>query len=136
MSKLCANCGQRSMEYVESKGKTFEWKDYINVKLEDSLHLLTCNKCGHIGLMDNEIEKLNLLLRDNIKRQFNKMLVYSIEKYNCEQQTIAQRIGVTPEHLSQLKTGKMVPSFQTFNFLKILAIDKNAYIAANPEISL
>ena len=46
---------------------------------------------------------------------------------------LAAILGITPEHLSAIKGGGRIPSFQTFNFLKTLALDESAYKIANPE---
>jgi hypothetical protein len=49
------------------------------------------------------------------------------------QTTLSERLGVTPEYLSEIKSGRKLPSFQTYNFLKVLAMDKEAYNLSDPK---
>jgi DNA-binding Xre family transcriptional regulator len=136
MGKLCVECGKREMVYKNVKGSTdFAYKDFPSVKLETDLELLVCDNCGNIGVMANETQKVDEALIFSIKKQSKHLIETILAKYGCEQKQLASHIGITPEHLSQIKNGKMVPSYQTFNFLKTIAMEKKAFEISSPDIS-
>ena len=124
------------MVYKNVKGSTdFAYKDFPSVKLETDLELLVCDNCGNIGVMANETQKVDEALIFSIKKQSKHLIETILAKYGCEQKQLASHIGITPEHLSQIKNGKMVPSYQTFNFLKTIAMEKKAFEISSPDIS-
>jgi DNA-binding transcriptional regulator YiaG len=97
---------------------------------------MTCQKCGEHILRHADIEKLDEAIKESLT-QFTRTLINGIlERERCTQEQLASRIGVTPEHLSNMKIGAKIPGFQTFNFLKTLYLDKIAFDKADPEINV
>lgn len=134
MGKLCGECGKREMVLTNVNGRSdFNYKDYPSVKINTDLELLVCKNCGNVGLMSGDSKKLDEALVISIKQQSTYLIKKILENHNCEQQKLADHIGITPEHLSQIKNGKMIPSFQTFNFLKTIAFDKTAFEVSSPD---
>ena len=126
MGKLCAVCGKREMVYKNAKGNVdFSYKDYSSVKIDVDIDLLTCENCGNVGLLPGDSKKLDLALEESIRKQSKLLIETILANYGCEQKQLAGHVGITPEHLSQIKNGKMLPSFQTFNFLKTIAMEKS-----------
>jgi hypothetical protein len=83
-----------------------------------------------------EGEKLDLAIEESIRTQVNLFINKVLEREHCKQVDLAERIGVTPEYLSALKSGSRIPAFQTFNFLKVLAVNEQAFKLANPNAKL
>lgn len=136
MGKLCGQCGKREMVYKNAKGSTdFAYKDFPSVKMEADLELLICDNCGNIGIMANETQKVDEALVFSIKKQAKQLIETILAVYGCEQKQLAAHVGITPEHLSQIKNGKMLPSFQTFNFLKTIAMERKAFETSAPDIA-
>jgi transcriptional regulator with XRE-family HTH domain len=82
--------------------------------------------------MPGDAEKLDRAIEETITFQSAKFIDQIITREHCRQMDLAAILGVTPEHLSAIKNGARIPSFQTFNFLKTLALDENAFRVADP----
>lgn len=133
----CGECGKREMVYKSVKGRSdFPYKTYKNVKIEVDLELLTCANCGNVGLKAGECEKLDKAIEESIKIQTQYLVEIIVKNNGCEQKELASHVGVTSEHLSQIKNGKMIPSFTTFNFLKTLAMTENTFKISSPEVNV
>lgn len=137
MSKLCGECGKREMIYKNINGRSdFSWKDYPNIKIVVDLDLLVCSNCGNIGLISGDSEKLDNAIECSIKQQCNNLITFITTKNKCEQKELANHIGISPEHLSQIKTGRMIPSFTTFNFLKTIAMSDKGFKISSPQLEI
>lgn len=137
MSKTrhCGNCG--SLEVTEQKSAgPFPWKDFPAAFLLKPLPLLTCKKCGEHLLRHGDTERLDKAIEESISKITQTLISEIIRREKCTQEELALRIGITPQHLSNLKSGAKTPGFQTFNFLKTLYLDDVAFDKANPEINV
>lgn len=120
----CGNCGNSEFQKVSMKGKTFPWKDFPFVFISvDNLFLNVCKECGEVRLSarNNEIEKLDLAIRESIKHQFTVIINTIKEKSKLSQIELCDLIRVSPQHLSNIKNGSKDPSYQLFLFLVTLA---------------
>ncbi len=119
----CGNCGNTDTPVVSMKGKTFPWKDFPLVFVtSDDLFLRECSNCGEvlISARKGEIEKLDLALKNSVKYQI-VLFLNEIKKNGISQKELCDEIRVTPQHLSNIKSGLKEPSFQFFSMLKLLA---------------
>lgn len=134
-TRRCGNCG--SSEVMEQKTTgPFPWKDFPAAFLLEPLSLLTCDKCGEHLLRHSDTERLDKALEESI-RTITRTLIHEIlRREGCTQEELALRIGITPQHLSHLKSGTKTAGFQTFNFLKTIYLDEVAFDKANPQINV
>ena len=79
--------------------------------------------------IDNAAEST---LQEVTERLVEKVLT----EHHCTQSELAARLGITETHLSHLKNGTKIIGFQTFNFLKTLALGGDAFEKASPSLPL
>lgn len=132
----CGECGSQNVKRSSVVGKSFRWRDFSSVTLSQPLELLVCQECSNYIIKSGEAEKVDAAIEASIFEQSRIAISKIKEAHGCEQKDIAAHLGVTPEHLSEVKSGRKIPSFQLFNFLKILAMDKAAYPLAAPEVHI
>lgn len=132
----CGECGSKNLKRQSVVGKPFRWKDYSSVTLSQELELLTCQECGNFIIKAGEGKLIDAAIEASIFHQV-RMAIESVKAaHGCDQKDIAVRLGISPEYLSEIKNGRQIPSFQLFNFLKTMAVDKSAFSAAAPEIHI
>ena len=75
----------------------------------------------------SQLRQLDTVVEQSITANIKYFIKKIVDREKCEQREIAIHIGLSPEYLSEIKSGRKIPSFQTFNFLKILALDENSF---------
>ena len=130
--KRCGNCG--STKLVSSKDANFSlpWKDYPSVLLTEPVDAWTCSECNELIFPASKAKTIDTAIKGSINSHINQFIKMITLRENCEQKEIAAHIGVSPEYLSEIKSGRKTPKFQTFNFLKTLAIDENSFKISSP----
>ena len=103
------------------------------VLLSEGIDMLKCADCGETMMPASLGSKLDEAISESISMQVRNFISQIIDREKAMQTELSQRLGVTPEYLSEIKSGRKVPSFQTFNFLKVLAQDKKAYAISDPN---
>lgn len=83
-----------------------------------------------------EGKRIDAAVQESIHMQVKLFVEKIIEREKCKQTEVAARIGVTPEHLSAIKNGSKIPGYQTFNFLKILAANPEAFQLTSADVKL
>ena len=83
-----------------------------------------------------DIDRLNDAIKESLIQLTQTLITAILQRESCTQEELASRLGITPQHLSNLKIGAKIAGFQTFNFLKTLYLDKVAFDKANPEINV
>ena len=131
-NKRCGNCGSMKISEVKNKGP-FLWKDFPMVFLAGGISMLKCSDCGEFMMPASLGSKLDVAITESISTQVREFISKIAERENAKQTELSQRLGVTPEYLSEIKSGRKIPSFQTFNFLKVLAQDRKAYAISDPS---
>lgn len=131
-TKRCGSCG-RGMSRQLTTGP-FSWKDFPAVYLNEPVELFKCNFCGERGLSPSDAKTLDEMIQKNVISYTGGGINLILEREGCRQFELAERLGVTKTHLSALKSGDKNISFQTFNFLKVMALDSNAFHLADPKI--
>lgn len=130
--KRCGQCGYKGIKEADVKGKVFPFRDYPAALLVKSLRLAQCQNCGEVMLSVGDTKKLDALLEDSIKLQINQFIDSVMTREKCKQSDVAAHIGVSPEYLSEIKSGRKLPKFQTFNFLKTLAFEPGSFAVSDP----
>jgi len=134
-NRRCGNCGSFKIKKVAYHGP-FPWKDYPQIYLVRPFKMDQCQVCGETMGPVGEGEKIDRAIEESIRAQVRLFIDKITKREKCKQIDLAERLGVTPEYLSALKTGAKIPAFQTFNFLKVLAVNEQAFQLANPAAKL
>ena len=132
--KRCGECGSIETSPQDAYGP-FPWRDYKKVLLARPVTLMTCLDCGNVMLYGKtkDAERLDQAIEESITIQVQQFIDQVLKREKCRQIDLAARLGITPEYVSAIKIGAKIPGFQTFNFLRILAQDENAFRFADPE---
>lgn len=133
-NKQCGNCGKKTMQLQQVLG-TFSWKDFSSITLLEPIELLKCTNCNEIGLRPKDSGVIDHAAEATIRSLTGKLITTILERENCSQLTLAERVGITPEYLSGIKTGTRTPGFQTFNILKIFAEEHSAFEISDPTFT-
>ena len=131
----CGNCGSFDVVSQETTGP-FPWRDYPATYLVKPINLLTCKKCGENILRYADVDKLDEAIEQSLTQLTQTLISAILQREGCTQEVLASRLGITPQHLSNLKGGAKIPGFQTFNFLKTFYLDKTAFDKADPQINV
>ena len=131
--KQCGNCGQ-SME--RQAVSTIHWKDFRNLELLNPLQLLRCSSCGEVGYFAGEVSLVDKAAQNTLQTVTAHLIEKILSEHHCSQAELASRLGITETHISHLKNGTKTIGFQTFNFLKTIALGKDAFEKASPTIPL
>ncbi len=134
-ARQCGNCGKNTMTLQKVHGP-FSWKDFMSVVLLEPIDLLQCSNCGEIGYRPKDTETIDRSIEATIRALSGKLVETIIEREECSQTILAQRIGITPEYLSGIKSRTRTPGFQTFNMLKILAEEPSAFEISDPTFDI
>ena len=132
MAKRCGNCGSNKLVEANSYGP-FVWRDFPAIQTLKSMHILKCSSCSETITSLSAGPKLDQLIEESICENIRKFITKIIEREDTLQIDLSHRLGVTPEYLSEIKSGRKIPSFQTYNFLKVLALDEKAYRISDPK---
>lgn len=134
MTKRCGECASKNIKETNLKGKRFPWKDYPSVLLSQDFKAQTCQDCGELILRGSDSANFDKAIKTSIHDQVIVFIetILGREK-NVSQANLATRLGLTPEYLSEIKSGRKQPGFGVFNFLKTLALDARAFKEAEPE---
>lgn len=134
MAKRCGNCGSVNLNVKDQIGRRFPWRDFGEVKLGVALPLTECLECGELIVKDNEVEAIEAAIRETVTSNIRSLVAKIIDRERCSQVAVAVHLGVSEEYLCELKSGRKIPKFQTYNFLKTLALESKAFHASNPKI--
>lgn len=129
----CGECGSHELEKREQIRKPFPYKDYPAVILNESFTALECRACGNLVLNQKQVKELDLAIDTTIKKDLVLFINTLLDRENILIKELGSTIGLTREYLSNLKSGKTIPKFQTYNMLKLLFSDKKAFKVADPR---
>ncbi|OFZ18046.1 MAG: hypothetical protein A2Z20_08005 [Bdellovibrionales bacterium RBG_16_40_8] len=130
---MCGNCGSKNIKAVDYEGQSMPWKDYRAVLLTETFEALQCQKCNELILNAKQARSLDAVVESAITHQINIFIKMILQREHCTQIDLASHLGITEVYLSEIKSGKKIPRFQTFNFLKTLALDKASFKISDPS---
>jgi ribosome-binding protein aMBF1 (putative translation factor) len=131
--KRCGNCGSNEVRPQDQKNKAFPFKDYSNVYLRRSLVVPECTICHELVMSAGMISELTEALKQSVSEDVRSFIKTILEREECSQADLATHVGVTEEYLSEIKSGRKQPAFQTYNILKLVASLDDAFEIANPS---
>lgn len=134
--KRCGNCGSKEVQLKNQKGRPFPWKDYPAVFLSKRMEFLECDLCHELILSERDTEVLDKALRESISEQTKAFIEIILEREECTQTELANHLGISKEYLSEIKSGRTQAGFQTFNFLKTLALESRSFPVSDPHFDL
>ncbi len=132
MAKRCGNCGSNKLMETDTNGP-FMWKDFPAVHIKKSVVVLKCGACSETIISLAAGQKIDQFIEESLCENIKKYIIKIIEREDTLQIDLCIRLGVTPEYLSEIKSGRKIPSFQTYNFLKVLALNEKAYQISDPK---
>ncbi len=103
------------------------------IQILKGIPILKCSACNETIISLAAGLKIDQLVEQSVCENVKKYIHKIIEREDTLQIDLSIRLGVTPEYLSEIKSGRKIPSFQTYNFLKVLALDKKAYRISDPK---
>ena len=128
MMKRCAECGSSSLKMVDVKGRAFPWRDYPAIHLFVDYEAVECQSCHELLFRGSDLKAFDEAIAASITLQVKVFTQIIVDREKCEQSDLARNhLGVSPEYLSEIKSGRKLPKFQLFNFLKTLAVDPDSY---------
>lgn len=104
--------------------------------LHSPIELLKCSNCGEIAYLPGDTKKVDHAVEATIRALTIGFINSITKRYDCSQIVLAAHVGVTPEYISQLKAGSRSPGFQTFNILKVLQENEQAFRISDPAFDL
>jgi hypothetical protein len=131
MIKLrCGGCGNRELERKNMRGVLRSpWKDYPFVFLTKDLELWHCPKCNETPYESGDPDRVDEAMEASIRDQASQFIDIIKGKAGCSIEEMANRIGISPEYLSSIRSQKKTPSFTVWNVLKVIASDPKAMFA-------
>ncbi|MGK5084297.1 helix-turn-helix transcriptional regulator [Bdellovibrionota bacterium FG-1] len=132
-NKRCGECGSRDLHLKNQKGKPFPWKDYPAVFLNKDHKVLECAQCENTVESGADVAALSKAIQETVIEQTQAFIETILTREGCKQTELAAHLGVSPEHLSEIKSGRKQPSFQTYNFLKTLAFENRSFKVSDPQ---
>lgn len=119
--KRCGMCGSTNLKSENIKGAHYPWRDHLFVELSYDQEVLVCQNCQNRVMSSKNIIELESNIRkslwDKIKFAINKLT----QEYGLSQEQLAEALGLTPQYISMVKTGKKLFSFTAFNLLQSYA---------------
>ena len=134
--KTCSSCGGSNLALCDILGQSFPFRDFKSVKITvPGIKLVQCQDCSEIYLNRklNDAESLDQAIRNSLKDQINYLVRQIKQAAGINQIAIASRVGITASHLCRIKSGSEIPSFKTYNFLKVLAAFPQAIEISDPK---
>lgn len=134
--KRCGNCGSKELSLVNLRGRPHQWVDYPAVYLLEDVNVLECQHCGNLVLSSKDIDKISDACEGSIKAMTHFFIEKIVEREQCSQVDLAAHLGITPQYLATIKSGKKIPKFNVFNFLKTLAFSEKSFKVSDPAYNI
>lgn len=128
----CGNCGSPKIELIEVDGP-FPWRDFPAVYLVEPLKMLVCRECGERISRYHQRGEIDEAIHSTLKRRVVHYIDEVITREGCLQAELAKRLGATPEYLSEIKSGRKIPSFSFYTLLKLFAKVPGSFRLSDPR---
>lgn len=124
MTRLCAECGKRSVESVAVAGRRVPFKNFPALELPDEIAIPTCTACGTEWIDRKSAERLDAALAEVAGEALTRLAREAIEALGAttNQRDLEVRLGVSPGYLSKVKHGRETPSAPLVASLALLAV--------------
>ncbi len=124
MTKLCAECGKRTVEPVAAPGRRVAFKNFPALAVPADLAIPTCTACGTEWIDRKAAERIDAALADAAAATLAGLAREAIEALGVtiNQRDLEIRLGVSPGYISKVKHGRETPSAQLVSCLALLAV--------------
>ena len=136
--RRCGECGERrlALKTVRSEFKS-PWRDYPLAFVTCDLNLWVCGSCKNYVLIGGDAANIDNAMDKSVRDQASQFIDIIRSKTGLTSGQVAELVGVSPQHLSSIHSGKIRPSFSTWNFLKVMATDPVSLVKqANPAMDI
>jgi len=136
--RRCGNCAERRLALKNVRGEfKSPWRDFPVAFVTVDLSLWTCANCGNSVMIGGDAEKIDAAYELSVRDQAAQFIDVIRSKTGIGSGQLAELIGVSPQHLSSVHSGKQRPSFSLWNFLKMIATDPVVMVKkANPNLDI
>ena len=127
--RRCGECGERQLAAKNVRGKyQTPWRDFPVVFVTCDLELWECGHCGNHVQIGGDGAKIDAACEQSVRDQAAQFIDVIRSKTGITSGQLAECLGVSPQHLSSVHSGKFRPSFSLWNFLKTIATDPVAML--------
>lgn len=108
MTIRCAECGVGSVRPAGGVGRRMRYRQVRELELPEELELPTCDHCSELWLGPQELERVDVALREAYGRELNRRAETCVRKLGAaiHQRDLEKLIGVSAGLLSKIKSGK------------------------------
>lgn len=119
---ICTNCEKKTVEIGNLKGSLFKWKGLHPIKIGENFNTKICTSCGDFSIKRKDVGKFDEIISHSVTRVTVELLETIAEVTKASDRLIAKKIGITPQYMSEIKTGKKLPSSTLFSLIKLSAL--------------
>jgi hypothetical protein len=125
----CRECGETNLEKWNVNGNfSGPWQDFPRVFLTKDFDAFVCKTCENAGKFaivgsDAEVGVLDKALEASVRDQASQFIEKIMKEGHISLTRLAKWMGVSKEQFTSIFTQEETPSFQLWNFLKIIAIE-------------
>lgn len=124
MTRLCGECGKRTVVPLAVAGRTSPWKHFPALPISADIEIPTCSSCGTEWIdrktaerVDADLAKAAAALMSKVARDAIGVLGASMNQRDLETE-----LGLSAGYLSKVKHGKETPSAALVGLLSLLAV--------------
>ena len=118
--KRCASCGKGVFMNADVKGRTFAYRDELELEIQESLTMQVCNVCGEIRESATDTVALDMALARGYAVRHRAMTVEAVARLTgtgWRQVDIEQAMGLSTGYLSKALRGDKALSGPTLRHL-------------------
>lgn len=115
----CGECGADTINEVNLKNTWVNepWKDFPKVYISCDLMQLQCSECGSFSGTRKTAQAFDEAVKQSISEQVSRFIEHIKKRSRLSLKTIAERIPMGYQHLSDLKNGRSFPSYHYWSLL-------------------
>lgn len=123
MTRLCGECGKRTVVPLAVAGRTSPWKHFPALPISADIEIPTCSNCGAEWIDRKTAEKIDADLARAAGERLSKVARDAIEVLgdSFNQRDLERDLGLSAGYLSKVKHGKETPSTSLMALLTLLA---------------
>lgn len=123
MSKLCGECGNRTVVPLAVAGRTSPFRQFGALPIPADFQVPTCSTCGAEWYDRKTSEQLDAVLAEAANQQLARLATEAIEHLAqvMNQRDLEVQLGLSAGYLSKVRHGKERPSAPLVALLSLLA---------------